>query len=118
MNAQLQAAIPAMGELNSSNHLIGDRQGLQAAWQRDGYWFFRDVLDKEVIANVRKTYLSYLLDMGAIKSFDANGKYRVGDVSKLPTGANVNSTPLNQRRVDRMITTAPTINAFFKEIFA
>ena len=26
------------------------RQALAAAWDRDGYWFFRDVLDKKVIS--------------------------------------------------------------------
>ena len=51
MNAQLQTALPSLRELNVSNHLIGDRQALQAAWERDGYWFFRDVLDQDVIAS-------------------------------------------------------------------
>lgn len=115
MNAQLQAPLPTFKELNVSNRFIGDRQALDAAWQRDGYWFFRDVLDKEVIARVRRTYLNYLVDLGAVQLNDSAQGYAVRDVSQLPSS--VNTTLLNQRRVERMITEAPTINAFFKKIF-
>ena len=118
MNAQLQTALPALRELNVSNPLIGDQQALQAAWERDGYWFFRDVLDHDVIGQVRSTYLSYLADLGALKLIDSSGQYEPGDPSRLPTGPDLTSTSLNQRRIDRMITAAPGINAFFREVFA
>src|SRR5581483_3085536 len=36
---------PPMRERSVSNHLLGNRAALDAAWDRDGYWFFRDVLD-------------------------------------------------------------------------
>ena len=117
MNAQLQTALPEFRELNVSNHLIGDQQGLQAAWERDGYWFFRDVLDKAVIASVRRTYLNYLVGLGAVKLTESGEDYVVQDLTKVPTGAKLNATPLNERRVERMITTAPTINAFFNKLF-
>lgn len=117
MNAQLQTALPDLRELNVSNQLLGDLRALQAAWERDGYWFFRDVLDKDVIARVRKTYLSYLVDLGAVKLADNQEGYVVADVSRVPTGAGVNTTRLNDQRIERMITTAPTINAFFNKLF-
>src|SRR5581483_6086573 len=57
---------PPMRELSVSNHLLGNRAALDAAWDRDGYWFFRDVLDKNAIARVRAIYLRVLDRLGVI----------------------------------------------------
>ena len=51
MNAVLNRDdTPPMREFNVSNDLLGDGSALDAAWERDGYWFFRDVLDKGAVA--------------------------------------------------------------------
>lgn len=60
------ADTPAMREFNVSNHLLGDRAALDAAWDRDGYWFFRDVLDKDAVARLRARYLKVLDDLGVV----------------------------------------------------
>jgi hypothetical protein len=51
---------PEVGELKTHNHLLGDLEALDAAWARDGYWFFRDVLDKDAVARLRKSWVDVL----------------------------------------------------------
>ena len=58
---------PPMAEFNVSNHLLGDRAALQEAWDRDGYWFFRGVLDLDAIAQTRAVYLEELANLGVVQ---------------------------------------------------
>lgn len=106
---------PAMGELNVSNHLLGDMDGLKAAWDRDGYWFFRDVLDKDVIANIRGTYMRYLADQGLADADDPEARCRGGDLDAI-RGV-TNESRLNDSKAHRLLHEAPTINAFFTRLF-
>lgn len=115
MNMQTQKIMPDMGELNVSNAALGDQEALARAWDRDGYWFFRDVLDKKVIARIRQVYVDYLVELGVANPDDPTARYNGGDLSKLP--ANVNETKLNQQKIHRMLHEAPEINAFFKKLF-
>ena len=69
MNAMLEPGFigtPPMREFNLSNHLLDNHAALEAAWDRDGYWFFRDVLDKDAVARLRAVYLKVLGDLGVI----------------------------------------------------
>ena len=104
-----------MGELHCANPLLGDRVALDEAWRRDGYWFFRDVLDKTVIASIREVYRDYLVDMGLTDPDDAEIRYNGADYAHLPI--NSNRTRLNTLKVHRLLHEAPTINAFFSELF-
>ena len=106
---------PMMGELKTANHLLGDQKALAAAWEQDGYWFFRDVLDKGVIAEIRNVYINYLTEMGLTDPQDPAHKYNGTDYSKLPV--NSNETKLNHIRADKLLHEAPAINAFFTELF-
>ena len=108
-------ALPPMGELNVSNHLLGDHAALKEAWERDGYWFFRDVLDKEVIAGIRAVHAEYLAGFGLTDPDDLEIRYNGADYSHFP--ANSNDTELNRRKVHTMLHDAPTINAFFARLF-
>lgn len=47
--------LPTMQELKTRNHLLDDKAALNAAWEQDGYWFFRDVLDKQAVARLRQS---------------------------------------------------------------
>lgn len=67
MNAPFPStATPPMLELTVHNPLIGNRAALDAAWERDGYWFFRDVVDQGALARLRARYLKYLGEDGVI----------------------------------------------------
>lgn len=116
LEAQVEiASTPDMGELNVSNHLIGDPEALKAAWDRDGYWFFRDVLDKDVIAQIRATYVHYLARYGAVDPDDPDAICRGGDLDTLRKITN--NSRLNDEKAHRLLHEAPTINAFFTRLF-
>jgi len=115
MNMHAQNLLPAMGTLNISNDLLGDQAALAAAWERDGYWFFRDVLDRDVIARIRQVYVDYLADMGLVEPGDASARYNGKDYAHLPI--NINESRLNDDKVHRLLHEAPTINAFFAKLF-
>jgi len=115
MNMHASQITPAMGEFNVSNHLLGDREALKAAWERDGYWFFRDVLDKEVIARIRQVHIDYLTEMGLIDPGAPEPRYNGADYAHVPV--NSNQTKLNDRKLHKMLHEAPTINAFFADLF-
>lgn len=104
-----------MGELHLSNDLIGDPDGLRAAWERDGYWFFRDVLDKRVIAQIRTSYIEYLADHHAVDLDDPKATCRGGDLETLRKVTN--DSCLNAKKMHRLLHDAPTINAFFTRLF-
>jgi 1-deoxypentalenic acid 11beta-hydroxylase len=104
-----------MGELAVSNDLLGDRQALAAAWDRDGYWFFRGVLDAQVIAGIRQAYVEYLVEMGVADAGDPEARYNGADYTDLPI--NSNATRLNEHKVHRLLHEAPAINAFFARLF-
>jgi hypothetical protein len=106
--------MPPMGELTCSRHLVGNHEAIAAAWERDGYLFFRDVLDKNVIAGIRKVYVDYLVKNGLADAGDPDHLYNGGDLSNLPNSA---ITDLNKQRVDRLLNEAPSINAFFGKVF-
>lgn len=107
--------VPEMGELNCSNALLGDAEALAAALARDGYWFFRDVLDKDSIASIRDVYLNYLAELGVIAPGDERAEYNGADLSPLPS--TVNDTPLNRARVDRLLHEDLKIGDFFTTLF-
>lgn len=115
MNMHVAHLTPEMGELHCSNDLLGDPAALRAAWERDGYWFFRDVLDQEVIAGIRTVYEDYLVEMGVADADDPHRRYNGADYAQLPVNSNV--TRMNERKVHRMLHEAPAINAFFRKLF-
>lgn len=116
MNAPLKSQAPPMQELNTANHLLGNQEALKEAWERDGYWFFRDVLDREVIARIRRIYMDYLDDMGVADKDDAQAKYNGADLTRLESYS-INQSPLNKAKVHEELHQAPTINRFFEELF-
>jgi len=115
MNMHIPNVLPAMGELQVSNHLLGDQKALAEAWDRDGYWFFRDVLDKGVIARIRDVYANYLADMGLVDRDDPEARYNGADYAHLPINTNISR--LNDEKVHKLLHEAPEINAFFAKLF-
>lgn len=111
-------SLPAMGELKTHNALIGDRAALDRAWVEDGYWFFRDVLDKGAVSRLRAVFVEELERQGVIDSVGA------ADTSRSVTynGASLASypfrmEPLAQRQPWRAFVAEPAIDAFFTRLF-
>lgn len=113
MNAPALHLTPDMGELHVANALLGDRAALDAAWARDGYWFFRNVLDLHVIARIRQIYVDFLVQSGVADADDPAIRYNGGDLSAFPPRMD----PLVERQVYRELHEAPEINAFFERLF-
>lgn len=66
MNVAHPNLVPSTTEPKTHNHLIGDLPALQEAMDRDGYWFFREVLDKDAVARLRRIYTDELEKLGVI----------------------------------------------------
>ncbi|MEQ1854494.1 MAG: phytanoyl-CoA dioxygenase [Chthoniobacteraceae bacterium] len=58
--------VPKTRELKVHNDLLGNRAALDEAWERDGYWFFRNVLDKDAVGRLRRVYVRELEKQGVI----------------------------------------------------
>lgn len=113
MNARVKIATPTMREFNVSNALLDDPAALQAAWDRDGYWFFRDVLDKGAIARMRSIITDYLGELGMIDPADPLARYTGADLSNFPHRLD----EIVKRKAYRTLTENPNINAFFRRLF-
>ncbi|MGJ0239424.1 phytanoyl-CoA dioxygenase family protein [Novosphingobium fluoreni] len=113
------ADTPAMPQFNVSNHLLGDRAALDAAWDRDGYWFFRDVLDKDAIGRVRAVFLEVLNDLGVVEPGRSDVAIYNGaplDDYPIRMGADPDLDPLLARYPADDFIANPKIRAFFEEL--
>jgi ectoine hydroxylase-related dioxygenase (phytanoyl-CoA dioxygenase family) len=123
MNAVPQPRLigaPAIREFNVSNHLLGDRAALDAAWERDGYWFFREVLDKNAIARLRAVYLQVLDKLGVIDPGHTDAAvYNGASLEKFPIvmGGDPAIDPLLALHPMRQFIAEPAIKAFFAQLF-
>jgi ectoine hydroxylase-related dioxygenase (phytanoyl-CoA dioxygenase family) len=89
-----------MRTLETSNHLIGDQAALEAQFEKNGYWFFKDVLDIDALKRLRKKYINVLENFGLVKygndtleytgrSFDAfPGRFKLKDMDAWKSFAN------------------------------
>jgi hypothetical protein len=113
------AKAPRMSELRVSNQLLGNRAALDAAWERDGYWFFRDVLDQGAVERLRTTYLRILEDVGAID--DSSGTEAIHNGSSLENFPitrhdSLFEDPLARLNPMKQFVAEPAIHDFFKRL--
>lgn len=106
------ASLPAMKPLNISNDLLDDPEALAAAWERDGYWFFRDVLDQGAVARLRGVYMDFLAELGMVQRDDPNAVHSGKSLDGFP----FRMEPLAQRSIWKPFVAEPTIHAFFKRL--
>lgn len=111
-----------MRELNVSNHLLGDRAALDAAWERDGYWFFRDIVDHGALARLRAVYLQYLKEDGVIDPDTTEAAvYNGASLDKVRVGRTgtpelVAADPLVKRNPRLEFLAEPAIHKLFSEL--
>lgn len=53
-------------DLETSNHILLDPRAREAVWNRDGYWFFRGVIDLDALAEFRRPVLDELKRIGVV----------------------------------------------------
>lgn len=118
-NAQaMPVAQPKMGRLKTANHLLGDREALNRAWERDGYWYFKGVLDKSVIGEMREKWIDYLQRQGLIDAGVNENRYNgSGFEGKDVTPAELaRISEFNHNNMHTMLTENPKIVATVKEL--
>jgi ectoine hydroxylase-related dioxygenase (phytanoyl-CoA dioxygenase family) len=114
---KVSSAERTMGQLNVSNHLLGNREALKQAWERDGYWYFKGVLDLDVIAAMRAEWLGFLKRGGMIDPDRNENRYKgpqAPDANQLEALSRL--TEFNERNIHKMLTENPKINATMKQI--
>jgi ectoine hydroxylase-related dioxygenase (phytanoyl-CoA dioxygenase family) len=111
---------PPMREFNVSNHLLDDRAGLEAAWERDGYWFFRDVLDKDAVGGLRAVYLKVMNELGVIDPTRTDAAVSNGaplDNYPIKNDGTIGNDPLLALYPRDQFVAEPKIHAFFTHLF-
>lgn len=114
------ADTPAMSEFNVSNHLLGNRAALDAAWERDGYWFFRDVLDKDAVGRLRGKFLNVLNELGVIDPAVTDAAVYNGaplDGYPIVMGGDPDEDPMVELDPRDTFVNEPAIKAFFTDLF-
>lgn len=114
------ADTPSMRELRVSNHLLGDPAALEAAWERDGYWFFRDVLDKGAVARLRDVYMETLNELGVIDPAHTEAAVHNGaplDDFPIRNSGSTEYDPLLARYPRNDFVNEPAIKQLFTQLF-
>lgn len=70
--------------LRTSNAILGDRAALDAAFERDGYWYFENILDHAAVAALRQVYVDELVALGVIDADDPSYAYNGASLDHLP----------------------------------
>jgi len=112
------ASLPEMQELKTHNHLLGDLAALDEAWETDGYWFFRDVLDKDAVARLRQHWIDELETNGVIDPVgdaptDKSVRYNGGSLETYP----FRMEPIAAKRPWTSFVAEKPINDFFTRLF-
>ncbi len=104
--------VKQLGQLKTTNDLLGDREALDRFWQEHGYWYFKKVLDEDVIGQLRGIWIDYLQSLGLIDPDVHENCYNGAPIERelglLPD--------LNERNIQRILTENPAVNATFREI--
>jgi hypothetical protein len=111
---------PPIREFNVSNHLLHDRAGLEAAWDRDGYWFFRNVLDQDAVGRLRGAYLKVMNEVGVIDPTRTDAAvYNGAPLENYPikNDGGLGSDPLLALYPRDQFIADPKIHAFFTQLF-
>jgi len=114
------ADTPPMHELNVSNHLLGNRAALDAAWERDGYWFFRGVLDQDAVGRLRGRFLDVLDGLGVIDPTVRDVAVHNGaslEDYPIVMGGNPAEDPLIAVDPRDSFVNEPAIRSFFTDVF-
>ncbi|MBN8605559.1 MAG: phytanoyl-CoA dioxygenase family protein [Caulobacterales bacterium] len=113
MNAQAKTIgnVPMPPMIEANAHL-GDRQALHALMDREGYLFFRDVLDQDAIGEIKRAYMKVLTDMGVVDAGATEPVWNGADLTNFP----VKFEQLHEVKVWERFAEHPKINAFFREL--
>lgn len=110
-----QARTPAfvpMPPMIEANGLLGDRPAIHALMEREGYLFFRDVLDRDAIAKVKRAFLDVLVGMGVIDKDATEPVWNGADLTGFP----FKFEQLHDIKIWERFAEHPRINDFFRDL--
>ena len=114
--AAVEALLP---DLRVSNAIIGDASALSEAWRRDGYWFFRGVLDPDALATFRRPVLEELKKIGVVDDESELPLWNGRSMQRFPVATHAGYEPfpaLVKSRRWREFLADPRIAEFFTKV--
>jgi ectoine hydroxylase-related dioxygenase (phytanoyl-CoA dioxygenase family) len=98
--------------------LLADKAALWRQFDRDGYLFFRNVLDPEPVRRLQSQFAAELARQGLIKDDDNTFLFTNKDLSNVRTaaGALLPVDALHERQPWREFTSHPRIHGFIKDL--
>jgi hypothetical protein len=100
---------------HESNGHLDERGLLNAEWARNGYWFFRDVIDHAALEKISSAYVDVLAELGYIASGDKNAVWAGKDLAEFPEYLRP-LAPLNAIAPWRDFLSHPNLVAFLSRI--
>lgn len=103
-----------MQQLRETNHALGDRIALLKIMEEQGYWFFRDVLDRDALARVYDLFMAELRDMNLVDAGVTEPVWNGRTPLALDDGVTSSRYPrLREGRVWENFVKEPAIVSFF-----
>jgi ectoine hydroxylase-related dioxygenase (phytanoyl-CoA dioxygenase family) len=104
-------------ELKPTNHALGNRDELLRIMREQGYWFFRDVLDRDALATIRGRYMAELYDRDLIEAGNDEPVWNRRTPLTIDDGVTSSRFPrLRDGRVWETFVAQPAISHFFKQL--
>jgi hypothetical protein len=101
-------------QLQDTNHALGDREALLGMMRDQGYWLFRDVLDREALGAVRDRYMAELHDRNLVDPAVNEPVWNRTTPLEIDDGVTSSRFPrLREGRVWENFVKQPKIEAFF-----
>src|SRR5262245_22674448 len=102
-----------MKSLNVNNDLLDNREALDAAFDEQGYLFFKDVVDRDALATVQARMRNLLThEYHLVESEEGLPSWNGKDTSELP-----NKVPgLYRQGIWQEFTSNPKVNSFFEKV--
>jgi len=108
-----------MDQLKETNAWLGNRPALDRILQEQGYWFFRDVLDHDAVADLRKKCQATLAGWGVSDPDGEEPLWNGSSLDGIASGLqnmNAKVPELREGRAWEEFVHHPRINAFFESI--
>jgi hypothetical protein len=104
--------------MREANALLIDKPALGRQFEKDGYLFFRDVLDLDAVRIIQGAFEEELLKQGMIEKGDRSYRFIEIDLSKVRShgGALLPADALHLREAWWPFATHPAIHAFIKDL--
>lgn len=94
--------------------MLGDREALDRIWAEHGYWFFRDVLNKDAVGALRNEYMAELRNLDLVDADATEPVWNGKPIENFPATFET----LHKRRTWQSFVKDPRINAFFEDVLA